>query len=154
MGRRGRWILATILAVALQGGCALGGAERAPRSNGMGRLSVVSSQNLGLEQVEGYIKAIDRERGVVIVDRKPGELNLYTDSETMIYVSGGTAHLEDLVEGAPIRASYQSDAGDHLARWIEIPRDNEPPPPPEAPGVEPPNEEGHQIHAPPGGAAP
>lgn len=154
MGSRNERALVALIGASLlvAGGCALGG-ERAPRSTGMGRLTVVDIGPLGLQQIEGTVKSVDANEGILVIERPTGDLRLETGKDTSIYVEGGVAALRDIEEGAPVRASFTVEGDDRLAHWIEVPRpekrpadEEDAPNPVDAP---PPD-----LSSPPGGRAP
>lgn len=150
-GARLGWLV--VLAIGV-GGCALGGVERAPRSNGMHRHSVVEIDHLDLEQVEGRIKSVDASAGLVVVESWGEEVDIRIDPATSIFVAGSMGKLSDLEEGAPIRASFVASDPGKLARWIEVPRDDGPPPPVEEAPTPIQTSPAPGVSAPPGGAAP
>jgi len=148
----GRTTIAVLIGAMSLAGCAMGGGERAPRSTGMGRLTVVDIGPLGLEQIEGTVKAVDANEGTLVIERASGDVQLELGKDTSIYVEGGVAALRDIEEGAPVRASFMLENGDRIARWIEVPRPEEKPADQDAPNpvdAAPPD-----LSAPPGGRAP
>jgi len=148
MGRR---IVVLAMGMATLAGCAIGGGERAPRSNGMGRLTVVDIAPLGLEQIEGTVEAVDANEGILVIQRPSGLVQLELGKDTSIYVEGGVAALRDIEEGAPVRASFTLENGDRIAHWVEVPRPEEKP---EPEGPNPVDAPPPDLTAPPGGRAP
>ncbi|HWV39507.1 MAG TPA: hypothetical protein VN033_13640 [Vulgatibacter sp.] len=146
MGRR---VVVLAVGLAALGACAIGTGERAPRSTGMGRLTVVDIGPLGLEQVEGTVQSVDANEGILVILRPSGLLRLELGKDTPIYVEGGVAALRDVEEGWPVRASFTVENGERIAHWVEIPRPEERPEGPNPVEAPPPD-----LSAPPGGRAP
>jgi hypothetical protein len=115
-----RWIPAVCLAVAA---CT----AHAPRSTGMGQSSPVEISSLGLSQVEGTVKELRVDEGVIVVETEGREIPLRLEKDTAVFVRGGTAGIAEIEEGVPVRASFAQDGGKNVARWIEVPREETPP---------------------------
>lgn len=113
---------AAILAFALAG-CAMQATGRAPRSTGMGRgPSPVDTSALGTREVEGRLLRVDGANGILVIGEGSDAIRLEAIGETDIFVEGGVGALDDLREGAPVRATYFMRDGRSIAAWIEIPR--------------------------------
>ncbi|WP_373045023.1 hypothetical protein [Vulgatibacter sp.] len=117
-----RWTVAAVVALSL-GGCAMQATGRAPRHTGMGRdPSPIDVSALGSQEVEGRVRSVDSSKGIVVVEETDGTVPLTAATETSVFVDGGVGGFADLREGQPVRASYVTEDGKRIARWIEIPR--------------------------------
>lgn len=125
------WVVALGAVLAFTGGCA----ARAPRSNGMGQVSEVESAALGLTEVEGKVTRVDPREGTILIqpeahlDEATAEepLELQVGDGTAVFLQGGIGTLDDIEEGALIRATFSNHDDGLVASWVEIPRPHEPP---------------------------
>jgi len=117
-----RWTVVAAAGLAIAG-CAMQAAGRAPRHTGMGREpSPLDVSALGIQEVEGRVRSVDRKRGVVVVEQDDRTVRLEAAGDTAVFVEGGVGGFADLREGAAIRASFTEEGGKRIAHWLEVPR--------------------------------
>lgn len=69
------------------------------------------------EQMEGKIQSIDTGSKVLVLDNGT---TLVLDESTTISVEGKAGKLEDLKEGAKVKARYENKDGKNVAAQIEV----------------------------------
>lgn len=86
-----------------------------------------------LEEVEGTVKAIDRNAHRLEVATQHGDVSLTFDRNTMVYTARGMGTVLDVVPGAELRAGRNAS---FVVYWIQVRAPGNAPPAP-APGTGP-----------------
>ncbi len=74
-----------------------------------------------LREVRGRVSGIDKEHNQLTLESAPSRaLTLQLDKTTTVFLEGHTSTLEELQEGAEVRASYEVKRGANRAQWIEV----------------------------------
>jgi Cu/Ag efflux protein CusF len=68
-------------------------------------------------ELEGKIRSIDTASMVIVLD---DGTKLVCDDSTNIMVEGNDAKLEDLKEGAKVKANYEEKDGKNVAAMLEV----------------------------------
>lgn len=74
-----------------------------------------------LREVRGRVSGIDKEHNQLTLENAPSRaLTLQLDKTTTVFLDGHTSSLEEVREGAEVRASYEVKRGSNRAQWIEV----------------------------------
>jgi Cu/Ag efflux protein CusF len=78
-------------------------------------------ENGALREVRGRVSGIDKDHNQLTLESAPSRaLTLQLDRTTTVFLDGHTSSLDEVREGAEVRASYEVKRGSNRAQWIEI----------------------------------
>jgi len=73
-----------------------------------------------LREVSGTVARVEVAQGRLALDLPGGLIEFRIDKETVFFLPGRVATLEDLREGQQVRAVYEPGATPALIQWLEL----------------------------------